>query len=242
MALGYRPGDIDTVNNCKICNGRGETLAKSDRKLPGKRPGTEVSYMVSKLCICKKNLMVERKFKCLHPATIGTVSDKKCKDIHKEYGIRKSRVFTGSEFAFFRIVKSMFVNYVTSADMIFHMSTGLEIIQDYYVEQKDGSRRDMSDLIYNRDLVVIMFTTNAANKALQPVMLDLIQGRVRIGKPVWIWTPTDIRTSGEWTETLQDFIDQSSSFAKPIHLRDPRNKARSEGESNALNNARNILK
>jgi len=242
MALDYRPGDIDTVKNCKVCGGKGEILGKSDRTLPGKRPGQEISYMVSKLCICKKNLMVERKFKCLHPASIGTVSLEKCKKISKQYGIKKSRVFVGSEFAFFRIVKSMFVNYVTEADMIFHMSTGLEIIQDYYVEQKDKSLRDMNVLTYDRDLVVILFTTNAANKALQPVILDLIQNRVRIGKPVWIWSPKDIRTAGEWTESLQEFMDQSKLFVEQENLTDPRRAKASASENNALNNARSILK
>jgi len=115
---------------------------------------------------------------------------------------RENFVFTGREFLFLNLCKSVFVHARLDSSLEFNILSGLEIVQNYYVEQGDGSLRTLSDLINRTHLLVILCTTNIANKVLAKVIQQVVEGRNRIGRGTWIYAPENFSSKTEYSPDL----------------------------------------
>lgn len=211
---------FETVKNCEICQGQGFTLRPSKNTIPSRTPGRSIRTMQTVECICKRNERVERKYAALHPRIVPPLSEEEVQKIavnkfQLDKGIRTSYKFFANPEKFFRIVKASFVYLSQDASARFYLGTGIEIIKDYYVGADD--RKDFMDLLNDFDLVVILFDSRIHNKALKPVMVDLIQTRLRKGLATWVWSERDYAMSEEWSEDLAPLLNDTKKFV-PLDL------------------------
>jgi hypothetical protein len=194
-------------NDCELCGGTGQTLVKSKKFLPGKKPGSKTFLMDAIPCICKKNEVVESRFPYLSRKTVGRINAETAqKTANSLNPLERNILFQGGSKKFFRAVKSILVHYSFRPEIVIHMSTGSEVISQYYVEQKDESGRKIEDLIYSRDLVILMFNTKHENRALKEVIYEVIEGRYLRGKPTWIWSSTGPENFMEYSSDLNQYF------------------------------------
>ena len=200
----------ETIKNCDLCGGEGFMLRPSRTSIPSKNPERMIRTMETVECICRRNERIERKYAALHPKIVPPMS---ADDVHKiavsifglDKGVTKSYKFFGNPEKFFRIIKASFVYLIQDASARFYLGTGMEVIKDYYVGADD--KNDFMALLNDFDLVVLLFDSKIVNKALKPVMVDLIQTRQRKGLATWVWSEGDITMSQEWSEDLVPLLN-----------------------------------
>lgn len=207
MSNVYVPRGINTVSSCSICNGAGQVYSESSITTPSKDPNRQIRMMDSKPCICKMNELVERKHAFMHPNAVPPQMDraKIRKAVEKWRPLELSYRFMGPLNMFLPLVKKILV-YYSFTPRVFHISNGIEVVQEYYVAQAEGVERKVQDLIYNRDLVILRFDTSVENKALKQVVLDLVAGRAHLNRPTWIWTRAGIESTSEFSPDLTEHI------------------------------------
>jgi hypothetical protein len=210
----------DTVKNCPICNGEGFKMGRSSVALPTKNPGRTFQKMVTVECICKRNERIERRYPALNSSEVPKLTEAEVDNIavnkfSLNKGPRANYKFFGDAKQFFKVVKASFVYLTQDASARFYLGTGIEIIKDYYVGADE--RNDFMALLNDFDLIVIMFDSRIKNKALKPVMVDLIQTRLRKGLATWVWSEGDIAQSEEWSEDLANLVGDPAKFI-PITL------------------------
>lgn len=169
-------------------------------------------------CICKRRERIERKYAALHyDPMLPQLSDADVQNIAVtkfglDKGVTTNYKFSGNPEKFFRIVKASFLYLIQDASARFYLGTGMEIIKDYYVGSDD--RNDFMALLNDFDLVVILFDSKIVNKALKPVMIDLIQTRMRKGLATWVWSERDITMSQEWSDDLAPLLNDPKKFVE----------------------------
>lgn len=202
------PG-ADTEGVCPKCSGRGITYVKSKRAIAGKKPGSQVFLMDSIPCICKRNEMVEGRYDYLSRVSVPAITAEEAASVvEKLKPLSTNILFQGGSYKFFHVVKAVLVHYAFNAKLVFHMSKGIEVVSQYYVEQVDESGRKFEDLIYNRDLVILMFNSRVENRALKPVLQELIEGRFLRNRPTWIWSREIVESTQDYSAELKPFLDK----------------------------------
>lgn len=196
-----------TVLNCKVCGGKGFIFKASKTPIPTKNPKRTVTFSDAVLCHCKRNELVEISSPYFNPTNTGTISDELAKKTAKTLSIKKNYKFFGGVEKFLKLCKAVFVHYRQDANMLFYIGNGIEIVTEYYLPNPDGIERSIQDLIRNRALVVIMFTTSVSNKAVAPVIQELIMGRKMAGKATWIWVPEHVEDTAEYSEELKPLLN-----------------------------------
>jgi hypothetical protein len=203
------PSDIErnqTVANCPFCKGKGTILEEGGYSFPTKNPNRSISFTQARLCICRKNELVENSSTYFNPKTTKAITEKVAEGMSKAYSFDKNRWFTGPIETAMNIWKAVFVYHRQNSSLVFQIANGLELLQNYYVEQTDGAERTLNDLINGRDLLVIMCISTAHNKALAQSTMQIVQGRQLAGKSTWIYTPEDFKARTEYTPELQNLI------------------------------------
>lgn len=196
----------DTVQKCPICKGRGTILVKGENNIPTKNPNRKIGFTQARICICRVNELVENSSSYFNPKTTTQIADKVAEGFAKKYSYEKNLWFTGPSKTFMNICKAVFVHHRKNPSLVFHIANGLELLQNYYVEQTDGASRTLNDLINGRDLLVILCVTSVSNKALSNTVLQIVQSRELAGKGTWVYTPDDFQARTEYSEGLAKII------------------------------------
>lgn len=205
-----------TVAKCPLCKGQGFLLEHSGSALPTKNPNRKVSYAQAKLCICRKNELVENSSPYFNPRTTALVSEELARKFAETYDINQNIWFTGPDLVFFNLCKTVFVHHRQNPLMLLHITNGLDLLQDYYVEQTGANKeRSIAELILGRDLLVVVCNTTAKNKALADVIVQVVNGRRTAGKGVWVWTPSNFVDMTEYSDTLQGLLNTWRTVALP---------------------------
>lgn len=203
----------NTVKSCPLCKGKGTFIEPSATAIPTKNPNRVVHFSQARLCICRKNELVETSSPYFaNTRAIKSVAENVAAGMAKTHPYTRNTWFEGDYTTFMQRVKCVFVHHRQNCSLIFQVISGLEAIQNYYVEQKDGAERTLYDLVNNRDLLVILCTTQVQNKALSNTVLQIVQDRVRLGKGTWVWTPKDFASMTEYSEELQKILSGWSAI------------------------------
>lgn len=203
------PSDMNrnnTVAKCKICNGVGTVLEDGKTLIPTKDPNRKVLFTQARLCICRRNELVENSSSYFNPTTTPTITTELAEKAFNNYKYTTNLVFTGNEKLFFTICKSVFVHARLNSSLMFHIANGLELLQNYYVEQSDGADRTLDDLINKKHLLVILCVTEVSNKALSKTVLQIVKGRERAGMGTWVFTPDNFSSKTEYSQELMDAL------------------------------------
>lgn len=196
----------ETVKNCKVCNGKGTVLVPSARALPTKNPKRQVRFTRAALCICRLNEQIELKYTYFNPERTTFVTEQMAAASSQLYDINKNILFDGDTSEIVQRCKAVFVHHRADGAKLFYIGNGIEIVLEYYVKQPDGVERSLADLIRNHDLVVIVFNTQASNRAVAGVMVELIQGRYNAGKATWIIPFGKMEDAAEYSEDLTPLL------------------------------------
>lgn len=207
--------DIDdnkTVSSCTRCGGSGTLLVPSDKGIPTKNPNRVVHFTKAVLCVCRKNELVELSNPFFNKTPL--ITEETAAEWAKQFDITKNLhiIWPESEKDIMPYLKGVLVHYRQDTNKTFHISNGLNIIQEYYVAQPDGITRTLNDLVLYKDLLVIIFNTQAVNKAVTPVMMELIQARFNANKPTWVCSSAEIHNSAEFSEDLRPILDKFIAF------------------------------
>lgn len=205
-------------NVCGLCSGQGYVLRPSKEKIQARDPKRSFFKMETVECFCKRVERVERRWKPLSrklddkkaPLTeddVRTIAEKKFKF---NEGVKGNYLFFGNPEQFFRLVKACFLYLIQDPSAKIFLGTGYEVIKDYYVGADD--KNEYMALLNEFDLVVLMFDTTVSNKALKPVMVDLLKSRLRRGLATWVWSETELETTSEWSDDLVPILRDSSKF------------------------------
>ena len=209
---------IDSQPVCSLCHGQGYILRPSKEVVQSRNPNRKFRTMETVECFCKRVERVERKW----PALRRKLDDKKPplteEDVKKiaedkfkfNDGVRGNYLFYANPEQFFRLVKACFLYLIQDPSARFFLGTGYEVIKDYYVGADD--KNEFMALLNEFDLVVLMFDSNIANKALKPVMKDLIQSRLRRGLATWVWSENELAQYSEWSEDLAPMLLDTTKF------------------------------
>lgn len=190
-----------TVEKCKICGGSGIIYGEG-AKMICKQPGRVLFGQQGSLCICRRNELIENSSSYFNSKYCPLISDETAKNSFQKYSYNENFVFTGKEFLFLNICKSVFVHARLNSSLEFNILSGLEIVQNYYVEQEAGALRTLDDLINRTHLLVILCTTNLANKVLAKVVQQVVESRNRIGRGTWIYAPENFSSKTEYSPDL----------------------------------------
>lgn len=213
--------DIVSKNNnqvCKLCAGQGYVLRPSKSAVQARDPKRKFRTMETIECFCKRVERVERRY----PPLRRRPDDKKAplteEDVLKiaegkfkfNEGVAGNYLLYGNSEQFYRLVKASFLYLIQDPSARFFLGTGYEVIKDYYVGADD--RNEFMALLNEFDLVVLMFDSNIVNKALKPVMVDLIKARLRSGLATWVWSERELEQSSEWSEDLVPFLKDQTKY------------------------------
>jgi len=196
----------DTVQKCPICKGKGTILVSGVSNIPTKNPNRKIGFTQAKVCICRVNELVENSSSYFNPHTTRQISDKVAEGFAKKYSYGKNFWFTGPSNTFMNVCKAVFVYHRKNPSLVFQIANGLELLQNYYVEQTDGASRTLNDLINGRDLLVILCLTSVSNKALANTVLQIVQSRELTGKGTWVYTPEDFTARTEYSDALAKIL------------------------------------
>ncbi len=197
----------NTVQNCPLCKGKGQFIEPSPTAIPTKNPNRVIRFSQARLCICRKNELIENSSPYFaNTAVIRPVSDSVAEGFAKRFNYQKSFWFTGKDTTFLQYCKAVFVYHRQNSSLVFQILSGLEAVQNFYVEQPDGVERTLYDLINNRDLLVILCTSRVTNKAMANTILQVVTERTRVGKATWVWTPPNFSDMSEYSEELQKIL------------------------------------
>lgn len=224
--VGYHPSNVNTIKRCRICGGSGAELHAKSTGMKTKT-GEEIKVTVSKACICQLNEVVERQWALFHPESIPSIPRKESDDIAAFFFKGKFLHFSGDKNRFLRIAKAYFVHNSLAPDKIMFISPSLQVVQDYYVAQKDEeAARSVNDLIHNRELVVLLLDCQVDNKALANVVADLVVSRKQQGRRTWVWSPNQsIHTTKEHSAELAATVDTFKKIKlAPIDARNIRKR------------------
>ncbi|MFA5436642.1 MAG: hypothetical protein WC372_11445 [Candidatus Neomarinimicrobiota bacterium] len=204
------PVDIEknnTVQKCPICNGRGTILEQGGFRIPTKNPGRTRGFTQARLCICRKNEIVENSSSYFNPNSTHKVSTADAIKAASRCKYNTNIIFKGDVMKVLNFIKAVFVFHRQDSLLHFQIANGLEFLQNYYVEQKDGASRTLNDIINNRDLLVILANTRTPNQALAGTTLQIVQGRLMAGKGTWLYLPEDFTACTEYSKELVSLID-----------------------------------
>jgi len=154
--------------------------------------------------------LVENTYPALRNPRLPKISSELAEKFAAQYPLTKDFWFEGSLDQFLIAVKAAFVYHRKSSKFMGHVSNGLDIVQNYYVEQPKDSERRFLDLVNFRDLVVIIANTRVSNVAVPTCVVELIQGRQTIGKATWIYTTNDFDACMEYSDNLKTLLGDFS--------------------------------
>lgn len=231
MALSQQ--DIDdnkTVSSCSRCGGTGTILVQSDKGIPTKNPNRVVHFTKAVLCVCRKNELVELSNPFFNRTPL--ITEETAEYCARLFDITKNLhlVWPESEKDLIPYLKGVLVHYRQDTNRTFHISNGLNIVQEYYVAQPDGITRNINDLVLYKDLLVIIFNTQAVNKAVTPVMMEIIQARFNANKPTWVCSSEEIHTAAEFSEDLRPILNKFKVI-KPGKLGNKKTRANSNANT-----------
>lgn len=201
--------DIDsnsTVAKCKKCGGAGTIIVNDGKMRPTKNPGISMRFPRAAVCECRRNEIVENTYPMLGNPNIPKIPGDMAEQWAKMFPLKKNYWFSGSKAQFFWMMKAIFVHHRRSSKFLGHISNGLELILDYYVAQPKDVQRRFQDLTHGMDLVVVVCNTKVSNAAVGPGLVELVQARTDIGKPVWLFSEDDFDQCTEYTDDLRKLL------------------------------------
>ena len=194
---------------CELCNGEGVRIVASKEPMPCKQPGRFEESLMAIPCLCRLNQRIEDRFPCLRgPA----VTELMIGGTLKNWDPGKNYVFNGNEDRFVKIVKAMFVHLSQIPHLRMLISDGTDLIKEYYISNEENTEKSLAFLKRTCHFLVIKFESHATNKALQPVIVDVVQARLTNRLTTWIWSEGDITSYQEWSGELRPILFESGKF------------------------------
>jgi hypothetical protein len=156
------------------------------------KPLVEYSYYT---CPCVNNKVISETYNKLS----GTPDVTLAEAIYagKFAGFR-NLVIHGSEEKFLFLVKATMLLHA-NYHRTFEILNGIELVQKYYVEQRPGTFRSLSDL-EAKDLLIFLFDAAPENKVQNTTVFEVIKNRLRMNslekrlkkeevyRPTWVYT------------------------------------------------------
>lgn len=201
---------------CDICKGDGVRLVVSNDRIPCRQPGRSLESLMAIPCFCRLNQRVEDRYPALRQGTF--VTDKEIGVTLKLWDMNKNYLLTGNPDRFHKIIKALFVHMSQSSSIRFLMGNGLEIVKESYLSKEGGSDRDLLEVMRKWHFVVLKLETRIVNKAMQPVLVDMINARVANHLPTWVWGNGDITVYQEWSNEMNSALSAGRFVKKSLVL------------------------
>lgn len=201
---------------CPLCNGQRERLVKYIH------PYTKRVVSRTEPCLCFLSDLVSNDCRLLEPWRQAWLlpenQDQNLVFNPADLASCPSYIIKGSYSALALNVKALMMKYrFTEPKPLISFSQAIDVLHDFYVEQKDGTSPQLSDT--NRfSLMVICLGTEEANKALKTVIAQIAYTRQRDRKPTWFYLPSNRQALSQCTQEHSPELDSYTAGYKALTI------------------------
>lgn len=201
---------------CPLCNGQRERLVKYTH------PFTNRMVSRTEPCLCFLSDLVSNDCRMLEPWRdswlLPEEQDRNLIFNPSDLPSCPNYIIRGSYTALVLNVKALMMKYrFAEPKPLIHFSQAIDVLHDFYVEQKDGTSPQLSDT--NKfSLMIICLGTEEANKALKTVIAQIAYTRQRDRKPLWFYLPSNRQGLAQCVQEHSPELDSYTTGYKTLTI------------------------
>ncbi len=198
--------------DCELCGGSGRKIIVVNDKWTGKKKTGTVE------CVCKQSKFISEckdEFPTLTWLGDAYLAPSKIDPtlVFNPYDLAESPnyIFYNPDYYDFCLhMKSVVLrNRFKKDPPLMRCCSSINILQSFYVKQKDGAQRQLSD-VNDYDLLIMTLDNKEKNDPLKTVVAQVVYSRLRLRRPTWLYvpSPTLTETNLEYSEELVKYLEE----------------------------------